>query len=185
MCEDFSPPIVNISTPAVIDRFSRGFYQQDENLLYVPIYPGGDFFSYLDTTVEESDHRDNRSLFFDIDRAGNLTFIKLHMARKKWPIQDEIKAPQSILAADVRFKQFREQMSHFDLVTNREKNCLCLIFAPENEGGAVYRITDNLIIEMTGTSSMSRLWILDIVDDRCARQMSIWRKQIRAKTDSK
>ncbi len=184
----YNPPIVNISTPAKVERFSRGFYQLDEEMLYVPIYPGGQFYSFLDATEIDSNKPNDPLLNFDIDRAGNLTFIKLNLARAKWPVKKQIDQPATTLSAEVHFRQFREQISSFELVTNKSKDYLCLIFRSQNEPKeateakenlATYRIADNIIIELSAGAEISRLWILEIVEDRGARQMAAWRKKLR------
>lgn len=184
MQDDLNGPIVSLSTPAKIERFSRGFYQLDEAFLYVPLYPNGKFYSYLDADIKNSENQNNQSLFFDIDRGGNLAFVKLQYPREKWPVREQIGVPDTILTAEVHFRQFREQLKEFEVITNRDRNCLCLIFASEANNASAYRITDNLLIEITENSSISRIWITDIIDDRATRKMAIWRKQIRSDSES-
>jgi len=158
---------VVIKTPDLHPAVSRGFYQVEEDSLYVPLHPAGKFFSYLDS----------RQATFDIDNAGRLLFIQVQAPRHTWNIGGKIKPPVLSSPADVRFLDFRNTLPAARLETPADRSWLRLIF----DGGkqaSPYRVAKNLIFEITSESTLASIWIMTIEDDRAARGMAAWRKKI-------
>lgn len=156
-----------IDTPAENETFSRGFYQVEEDSLYVPFYPGGKFFSYLDSP----------QMTMDIDNRGRLLFIKLLVSRQEWKIVEEFSPPQATASADIHFIDFRERLSTATMECNQNKSSLHLCFDNQIDITS-YKLSDDIIVDISANNCLAGLWIKTIVEDRAAREMSAWRKSM-------
>ncbi len=157
-----------IQTPAFEARFSRGFYQVEEESLYIPLHPARKFFSYLDS--------DRISL--QIDNRGQLVFLQLMVPRIQWKRISDFAVPEPSLTADIRFLDFREQLPDVVVEASSEDTAVCFRFASLS-GGGIYRLTDTMVCEVTSGAHLAALWISAIEDDRAALKMAAWRRQIR------
>jgi hypothetical protein len=159
---------VVIKTPAPQQSVSRGFYQVEEDCLYIPIYPGGKFYSFLDSP----------QAVFDIDNKGRLLFLKVLIPRRNWVIHKSLKAPTAAGSADIRFLGFRNSLPNIILETSRQKSWLRLVFERCDKMSA-YAAAENLIFEITPNKELAAVWITNIEDDRGARGMAAWRKKLK------
>lgn len=157
-----------MKTPAAIQPVSRGFYQVEEDVLYIPLFPGGKFYSFLDSD----------DVVFDIDQTGRLLFIQVRVPRHKWHIRKALRLPAAYTTADIRFLNFRDTLPPVVIETNPHESLLRLTFSDE-KANAAYAIADNLLVETTASETLKTIWILAIENDRAARTMAAWRKQAR------
>ncbi|MDD4052276.1 MAG: hypothetical protein PHR28_10330 [candidate division Zixibacteria bacterium] len=160
-----APPRIVIQTPAAESRFSRGFYQVEEDALYVPLYPARTFFSYLDSDL----------LSLQTDNQGQLVFLQLLLPRPNWIANPSIAWPDVSLTADVRLLDFRNQLPEIGVETSPDRSLVRIAFASETEAVA-YRLTETLICEVTPNARLTAIWIREIEDDRAAARMAAWRK---------
>jgi len=163
-------PKIRINTPADIIPYGRGFYQLEEEELYLAVeYPKERprFFSYL-----ESD-----SLSFHFDRHGRLIFIELPLPRRRWNVKDDLVFPERAKKADIRFLDFRTQFVSPAIFCDRTRENLMFRFG---RGPAVYNyyLARNLIAQVSASNRLVALWVSDIVDDLAGREISAWRKQV-------
>lgn len=156
---------VALKTPKEPSRICRGFYQVEEDLLYVPLHPPGTFYSYLDS----------EQLKFDIDNSGRLLFITVQTPRHAWNIVNQAEPPLVSEAADIRFLDFRDRLPPAILETPADHAWLHLTFDKDNHATPC-RIAKDLIFEITEASTLASIWILAMEDDRAARGMAAWRK---------
>lgn len=163
---------VVVKIPALYPAVSRGFYQVEEDALYVPLYPAGKFFSYLDS----------EQATIDVDNAGRLLFIKIHAPRHTWKIVRKAKPPLISSPADIRFLDFRNTLPVARLQTPADHSWLRLVFDSEKQTSAC-RVAEDLIFEVSGESTLTSIWITAIEDDRAARNMAAWRKSIKEAAD--
>ena len=176
---------VRVITPAGTERFSRGFYQVEEDCLYVPLYPSGHFYSYIDSESSPLRHSDptkppgSISVNLDIDREGRLLFIHVKTPQRRWTISQQIEIPSTIETADLRFISFRANHSRARISATPDFSTMMISFA-ESDQARFYRITDNMIAGIAGNECLSALWLLDCVEDRGAREMAAWRKRLKA-----
>ncbi len=157
---------IDMSTPARHTCVSRGFYQAEEDLLYVPIFPAEAFYSYLDS----------EQLTLDIDNRGRLLLLQVLVPRRQWATTTAF-PPADARPADISFRDFRSQLPSAEFSVNSD-NALHIAFAGGVETKP-YQLTENLLVEVNGDNTLCGFWVLDIVDDRGAQRMARWRKYLR------
>jgi hypothetical protein len=155
---------VIVTTPADYQPVCRGFYQVEEDSLYVPFYPGGSFFSFLDSP----------QVAFDIDRTGRLLFIQVHVPRHGWLTRDDLVPPVTKEAAELHLRGFREKLPAARLETPPDRSWLRIVFADDSTARPCI-IAENLICEILDRRSLAAVWVMSIEDDRAARGMAAWR----------
>ena len=149
----------------------RGFYQLEEDSLYVQIAPFSNsyrFFSYL-----ESEH-----VRFDLDREGRLLFIEVNCPRRHWRVVEDMSCPSHPHEADIRWLNFRCQMTNPELFTNQSRTALILRFAPAAET-RTYRLAESVLLETCSDSTLAAVWITDIVDDLAGQCIAAYRRRFR------
>jgi len=151
---------------------NRGFYQVEDDTLYVPIYPSGKFYSYLD-----SPH-----VMLDVDRTGRLIFIQVLAPRRGWRIRPDIKAPAGSVEADIRFRDFRERLPRTAILTDPDRSLVHIRFESIRNPDH-YRVADHMVFDLTSRNTLSGIWITAVEDDRAARGMASWRKSIKQQFD--
>lgn len=175
---------VRIKTPAETKLFGRGFYQVEEDCLYVPLYPSGTFYSYVDADYKEKSSKTNKNAIkrirfsFDINRRGRLLFIKVTTPRRFWTNEKELEAPSPIEWADVRFLTFRAQVQTAGIYYS-SKQSLVQLKLEDKAVAHTYNIAENIIIGISEDDYLVSVWVHDISDDRAAQQMAAWRKALR------
>jgi len=168
---------VNVSTPSVTIPRGRGFYQLEEEELYLPvIHNAGQkarFFSYLES--------DNISLQFDRD--GRLIFIEVSLARRRWRERPNFTFPRNIRTADIRFLDFRNSLRPSRIFCDTTRQSLLLRFAPST-AGPLYYLAENLIAQLDNQNYLVAIYVTDIIDDLAGREIAAWRKSIYGTRDS-
>lgn len=162
---------LKIEPPAGPIPSGRGFYQMDEEILFVQIglyLNSRKFYSYLES----------ENLLLDIDRNGRLIFIELDLPRRRWIIKKELKAPRIIEPADIKWYNFRNKINPPKIITNIKKNMLKLEFS-DNTNPLFYHLADKVILETNEEKFLSAIWILDIIEDFGGREIGAYRKSNR------
>ncbi len=157
-----------VKTPADLKYVSRGFYQVEEETLYVPILPAGRFYSYLDSA----------ELSIDADKSGLPLFFQLHVPRKNWQVRDPLPVPGDPTFAAVHFISFRDTLPASSVMCDRDGSTVRITFFDDGRLTPI-AVSDNLIFEITADNYLASIWISGIEDDRAARQMASWRKKIK------
>ncbi len=157
---------IAIKTPVAFPPASRGFYQVEEEVLYVPVYPSGEFFSYLDSP----------QLQIDVDRIGRLLFMHVLVPRRQWRVNRNLHVPSGAAEADIRFLDFRRKLPDANLLSNADRSILRVRFQTVRSAIA-YRLADHLIINLAPDNTLASIWVTEIDDDRAARGMAVWRAQ--------
>lgn len=161
-------PRIVIQTPAPEPRFSRGFYQVEEDSLYVPFHPARPFFSYLDS--------DRISL--QTDNKGRLVFLQLLLPRTSWKVDPKLTRPEPGLTADIRLLDFRERLPEVEIESTADKSVVHIAFSG-SAGTTAYHLTESVICEVTSDARLAAVWITGIEDDRAASRMAAWRKRMK------
>lgn len=162
---------VEISTP--VERISRGrgFYQLEEEELYLPIIhtPGEKerFFSFLDS----------ENLSLHLDRNGRLIFIELSLPRRRWPVKENLVAPEKASPADIRFLDFREQFVKPTIFCDINRGSLMIRFRRKS-AKFNYFIAENIIAQVDADQHLTAFWVSDIIDDIAGQEISAWRKSV-------
>lgn len=164
---------LNISTPTEPLAPGRGFYQLEEESLFVQVGRFASrrkFFSYLDT----------EGIHLDFDRQGRLIFAEIGTSRRHWPVEPSLTAPGVIEVADVRWLNFRDSVPAPRLSANERKTVLKVAFR-ESADSLYYYLAQSVIAQTDPDHQLTAIWITDIVDDIAGQEIGSFRKDTRAK----
>ena len=164
---------LRISTPTEPLVPGRGFYQLEEDILYVQVgtFSGErKFYSYI-----ESD-----SLRLDIDKNGHLIFIEYNSPRRQWPVDDDFSVPQNLENADLRWTDFRERVKDPVITTNHRKTKICLRFNDTKPEFSFY-LAESVFLQVDVNNQLVAIWIDDITDDIAGREIAAFRKEVRGR----
>ncbi|MCK4460719.1 MAG: hypothetical protein KAW46_02890 [candidate division Zixibacteria bacterium] len=161
---------LRISTPTEPIAPGRGFYQLEEDALYVQIgafAPQHRFFSYLESEF----------VSLQFDRNARLIFIEVTLPRRGWKVDNELIMPSMAELADIRWLDFREAISEPQLTTNKTQTRLHLQFT-HNSPWRSFHISDNVILQTDDNDHLAAIWIDDIEDDLAGQEIAAFRKQL-------
>lgn len=162
---------VNVTTPSVTIPRGRGFYQLEEEELYLPVIQTPErksrFFSYLES--------DNVSL--QLDRDGYLIFIEVAVPRRRWTKQQGFSIPHNVRTADIHFLDFRDSLSDPEIYCDPTRQLLKLQFM-HSISGPFYYLAENLIAQISSQNRLTAIWVTDIIGDLAGREIAAWRKAI-------
>ncbi len=162
---------LRIAAPTDLFLKGRGFYQVEEDSLYVQLQPAetnSRVFSYL-----ESDN-----LRVDLDQAGRILFIELNAGRHTWAVDENLSLPSSLGYADIRCLEFRLRIPPPILATNNSRSVVALTFGSAAADRS-YRIADSVILQTSAGNLLNRIIVTDIVDDLAGREIGAFRQAIR------
>jgi hypothetical protein len=161
---------LKIETPTDQLRPGRGFYQLEEDALYVPIGPGHDYrryFSYLES----------ETVRFDIDRSGRLMLFEVDFPRRRWRVEENLPVPTIAEAADVRWLDFRSRIEAPELITNRRRTRLQLRFSPHGSW-RWYALAESVFVQVDQEHRMVSIMVTEIEDDLAGRRIAAFRKSL-------
>ncbi|HUV31084.1 MAG TPA: hypothetical protein VMY05_08370 [Acidobacteriota bacterium] len=169
-----SPPALKLRIDSPIGELStgRGFYQLEEDTLYVQVAPFSRrhrFFSYLESEYVR----------LDLDMHGRLLFIEVSRPRRHWPVRDGLALPADPSPADVRWLDFRRRMADPKLMANPQRTALLLRFARLPRAVRSYLLAESVVADVAQDNSLVGIWVGDIVDDIAGQFISSFRKQVR------
>ncbi len=162
---------LRISTPTEPLMPGRGFYQLEEDALYVqigPFAPQQRFFSYLESS----------SVSLEFDRNARLIFIEVTRPRRNWAVSDKLVFPSEVEPADLRWLDFRETMPEPQLTSNAIKTLLHLRFG-ERPPARGFRVADCVIVQADSDDCLSDIWVDRIEDDLAGQEIAAFRKHHR------
>lgn len=162
---------VRVSTPTAPVAHGRGFYQLEEEELYIPVeYPleRTRFFSFLES----------RAVTLLLDRQGRLIFIEISIPRRRWKVKEELVVPELASAADTRFLNFRESFVEPSIFCDRVRQNVMIRFT-EGKSAYNYYLANNVIVQVSSHNTLVAIWISDIVDDFAGQELATWRKAAR------
>lgn len=161
---------LRISTPTEPTAPGRGFYQLEEDALYVQIgalAPQHRFFSYLDSEF----------VSLQFDHNALLIFIEVTLPRRRWEVANELIIPSVVESADIRWLEFRETIREPRLTTNKTQTRLRLQFT-HNAPSRSFYIADHVILQADNNDHLAAIWIDDIEDDLAGQEIAAFRKQL-------
>lgn len=163
------------SSPVVTTRPGRGFYQLEEDALYVQIGPFGGkhrFFSYLES----------ESCRLEIDKEGQLVFVELALPRRRWQVDHDLEIPREPRWADIRWLDFRTAVPEPRILTNPRRDTVCLRFAdPGSE--RYYRLAESVVVTVDTANRLASLWVTEIVDDLAGHEIALFRRSVREQAE--
>lgn len=162
-------PKIRIASPAGSVPFGRGFYQLEEEILYLPVEYQAErskFFSFI-----ESD-----TVSMQFNRDGRLIFIELTLPRRHWIIRHEVCFPRVAGEGDIRWLDFRERMSNPIISCDRFQQNVHIEFSSVIPASAFY-LAKNLIAQISADDFLVGIWATDFVEDLAGREFATWRKR--------
>jgi hypothetical protein len=150
----------------------RGFYQLEEEALYVPVagYPDrARFFSYLES----------ESVRFDLDLKGRLMMIEVNLPRRRWNVKEDISYPLRAQAADIRWLDFRQPLQTPKVYADPARLNLMLRFTNHEPAGSHF-LAERILCQIDKESRLSAIWITDITDDLGGREIKRFRQATRS-----
>ncbi len=168
---DYSPLRVRISAPIEPILPGRGFYQLEEDTLYVQVGPftrKRRFYSYIEAP----------SVRFDLDSLGRLIFIEIMVPRARWPKAEDTRPPSVVEAADIRWLGFRESTRDPVITCAPDGSTVRLRFG-DNPQLRNYYLAESVIAQVDNDDCVAAVWITDIVDDLAGRKIAAFRKSLR------
>ncbi len=165
-------PKIRIASPAGLTPLGRGFYQLEEEILYLPVeYPDGraKFFSYIES----------ETISLQFDRDGRLIFVELTLPRRHWIVHPEVSFPRNAEPADIRFLDFRENMNNPIVSCDQYRQNIRIEFSSLVPASTFY-LAKNLIGQVSADDYLIAIWATDFVEDLAGREIASWRKSIRA-----
>ena len=164
---------LNISTPTEPIMPGRGFYQLEEDSLFVQVgsfTKRRRFYSYLESA----------SVLLDFDQHGRLIFVEVGVPRRQWDVEQSLIPPQIVEPADIRWLNFRNSLNKPTLLANESKTALKLRFR-DTDNPLNFYLAQSVIVQTDPEYRLSALWFIDIADDLAGREISKFRKDLRAK----
>lgn len=166
---------LRVSAPTEPIVPGRGFYQLEEDILYVQIglfSRSRRFYSWLESPTVR----------LELDREGRLIFIEVDKPRRQWPTDENLEPPRRAEIADIRWLDFRQPIPDPDLRTNPRRTVLRISFS-EQPGSNAYYLAQEVILETDEGRRPTAIWICRIEDDLAGQEIGAWRK--RCRKDSK
>lgn len=150
-------PKLQVSPPTGPLRPGRGFYQLEEDALYVALadYPqAARYFSSIESDIAR----------FDLDLKGRLMTIEVNLPRRRWPVDESIAYPMQATEADIRWTDFRQSMVAPSIVTDAKRQNLMMRFSNQPPTASHY-LADRIFCQIDSDQTLIALWITDIIDD--------------------
>jgi len=159
---------LKIETPAGNNIPCRGFYQQEEDSLFVQVGAFNREQRYFSSL--ESD-----KVRFDLDKKGKLMLIEVDCPKRQWQVSEDVKIPGISEPAEVQWLGFRAGIPNPEILTNEERTSLLLRF---NHGSQWrwYTAADSLFFQVDSQNRLIAVFIADIIDDIAGQRIAAFRK---------
>lgn len=167
---------LRISTPIEPIAPGRGFYQLEEDALFVQIGlfdPSHRFFSYLES----------ETVHLELDRRARLIFVEVSQPRRHWEVSDDLEFPTEAEQVDLHWLDFRTTIKEPCLITNQSRTQLQIQFSTHWPTRNFY-LTRNVIAQVDSADRLAAIWIDSIEDDLAGREIASFRKRCRRKAVS-
>jgi hypothetical protein len=165
-------PKVKVAPPTGLLPHGRGFYQLEEEVLYLPIEYQSEkakFFSYLESG----------DISLQFGREGRLIFIELTLPRRRWIYLPGLSPLDNIAGGDIRFLDFRQEIANPSVFCDQFRQNIFICFGdiiPTTN----YYLAQNLIGQISASEHLISIFVSDIVDDIAGREIAAWRKTLRS-----
>ncbi|MBD3404128.1 hypothetical protein GF420_14650 [candidate division GN15 bacterium] len=160
---------ISVEPPVDSLAIGRGFYQLEEDRLYVQIAPYDEhhrFFSWLETDTVR----------FDLDKDGRLLFVEVFEARRRWTVIENFAVPAYAQPADIRWLDFREKLPEPQLLTDPDRARLVIAFSDDPVVSS-YQPAWGIMVDCNDTGRVVAVHVADIIDDLAGREIAAFRKQ--------
>ncbi len=164
---------VSIATPIQPIPYGCGFYQTEEESLYVQlggIFGSQRFFSFIDSSISR----------FDLDRQGRLLFFELACPKRRWQVVEEIAMPEVVEPADIRWLNFRKRIEDPKVFTDKNYSKIIIKLSDEAPVNSYY-LSHSIILQVSKNSKASRILINEVIDDTAGKKIAEFRRQLNGK----
>jgi len=164
---------VSIATPVQPIPYGCGFYQTEEEALHVQlggIFGSQRFFSFIDSSISR----------FDLDRQGRLLFFELACPKRRWQIVEEIRMPELVEPADIRWLNFRKKIKEPELFADKNYSKLLIKLSNEDPVNNYY-LSHSIILQVSKNNLATRILINEIIDDTAGKKIAEFRRQLGGK----
>lgn len=93
-----------------------------------------------------------------------------------------MKIPDAEKTIDLKFVDFRDRLPEAIIETSPKGNILHVSFA-ESQLKEICKLTEELLVEIGEDSTLAGFWILNINEDRAAKSLAEWRREIKNADD--
>lgn len=152
------------------EPLGRGFYQLEEDSLYVQIGEFDNrhrFFSFID----------GDRLRMDFDKEGRLLFVELAVPRRTWPIEPGLAAPLPYQSRDIRWLDFRGTIAQPAITASPERTLVRLRFSDAAPHGTI-ALASSVFLQVAEDKSAVALWVTQIDDDFAGREIAAFRRHL-------
>lgn len=166
-------PEIQIRTPAGEKGripSGRGFYQLEEESLYLPV-------EYRDNQKRFYSWLDSETVSLHLDRAGRLLFIEVDIPRRRWNIKEDFVPPEIAQPAEIRFLDFRKTLAKPKVFCDSNRENLLILFDNKPADQNIY-LADNLIAQVSSSGFLTAIWASNFCDDRAGLEIASWRRSI-------
>ncbi|MEW5797113.1 MAG: hypothetical protein AB1772_12250 [Candidatus Zixiibacteriota bacterium] len=160
---------LKVDTPTGQPVPGRGFYQLEEDALYVQVgeyHNNRGFFNYLESEYVR----------FDIDKTGCLMLIEVSLPRRHWVVDPRFAPPTIAEPADIRWLDFRARFPEPRLVTNAKQTALHLQFST-GTSWRWYGLAEAVLLQVDQNHNLAGMLITGIEDDLAGRQIAAFRRE--------
>ena len=166
---------VQIFNPSASLRCGHGFYQVEEDSLFVQLgqfSQSNRFFSYLES----------KDILLHINKYGQLIFVELNMPKRQWKTDPGFSLPITFTETDLLFVDFRKKIKAPSITSNKNKTLIKLHFETDNKidnsSDSSYLLSENVIAQVSKEQTLSSIFITGITDDFAGRELKKFRKRI-------
>jgi hypothetical protein len=164
---------LKIKAPSEQIPFGRGFYQLEEEILYLPLEYTGERYRFHSCL-------ESKSVILHIDRRGRLLFIELNLPRRRWQYRKNLIMPERAETADIRFADFRCQFTEPTVLCDKIRETVMIRFS-RGPARNNYYLAENLIAQIDKDNHLVAIWAYQIEDDLAGREIAAWRKAVYGK----
>lgn len=162
-------PSVRLIPPSGDPPPGGGFYQLDEDRLYVQVGPTGHdrhYFSFLEA----------ENVRLDFDRHARLMFIEVAVPRRQWTCEDDLTPPLITEPSDVTWLDFRTAIAPPGLSTDLPRTTLSIRFRAAAAARTVV-LAKRVLLEVGERDQALALWVTGIEDDVAGREIAAYRRR--------
>jgi hypothetical protein len=161
---------LKISAPTKPIPKGMGFYQLEDDVLYVPIggnFKTGRFFSYIDSPGAR----------FDLDNQGRLIFFEVSVPRRLWKKVDTFNESDIALTADIRWINFRNLMDEPEVFNNQNSTKIYLRLSNEPSVSS-YFLADKVILKVSENGNAVGILVNEIEDDMAGHKFAWFKRNL-------
>lgn len=166
-----NPLLVRVDAPIGELPPGRGFYQVEEDSLYVQVGPA-------DLSRKPFSYLENKLLRLDVDRIGRLMLIEVSLSERQWKVVDSVSPPRIAEPADIRWLGFRANLPEPQIKTNAARDHLLIEFNGSSSFNW-YTVAESVFVQVDASNVVTAILVSGIVRDMAGQSIARFRQAIR------